>query len=113
MVLYLFLFSFLWGGCESGIFVHDRWTLSDLCAAHHEVVGAVSIVDMHEVMAPYAFWFTMASYVASVIGDVVFACQWSDPWPDAFGFHEIMHSLTTTASLFVYIANISIISRCS
>jgi predicted membrane channel-forming protein YqfA (hemolysin III family) len=80
------------------------------------VVGCMALIslqEMYQVMAPHAFWATIASYLASVTGGFVFAYQWPDPWHDTFGFHEIMHLCTSIASVLVYIANYSVVDQCS
>lgn len=110
----IYMLGFMWTGAIIGLFRiflinHTTWWEPIAVGA----IALISLEEMYQVMAPHAFWVTMGSYVASVLGGVVFAHQWPDPWHEVFGFHEIMHVLTSMASVLVYIANYSVVDRCS
>lgn len=80
------------------------------------VIGAfsfVSIVEMYEIMTRIAFWSTMLSYICSLLGAANFVYEYPDPYHNVWGFHENMHLLTSMSSMLVYVANYSIVSRCS
>lgn len=76
-------------------------------------ISLISIIEMYEIMTSIAFWSTMASYICSLFGAIIFVYEYPDPYHNIWGFHENMHLLTSIASILVYIANYSIVSRCS
>jgi len=109
-----YMLSAMWAGtiiCLFRIFILHQTTWWEPL-----VIGCasfISIVEMYNIMTPLAFWLTMSSYLMSLVGGLVFAWEYPDPWHDTFGFHEIMHVLTSLASVAVYIANYSVVKQCS
>jgi hemolysin III len=38
------------------------------------------------------------------IGALIYACQWPNPFPHTFGFHEIFHLLVVAAAVTQFVA---------
>jgi hemolysin III len=46
---------------------------------------------------PVVVWLIIAGGIVYILGAIVYAVRWPDPWPRVFGFHEIFHTCTVLA----------------
>lgn len=60
-----------------------------------------------------SFEWTMMSltFLFQGIGAAVFAKEYPDPCPGYFGYHEVFHVLEVVSSMFIFLANCSIVNR--
>lgn len=91
----------VWAGAVIGIVINN--------VAHHAPSwvrtlpylvlgwGAVVLIPALWRLSPSVMWLVVAGGVAYTVGAVVYARRRPDPWPAAFGHHEIFHALTLVA----------------
>mmetsp|Transcript_4891 Transcript_4891/g.7453 ORF Transcript_4891/g.7453 Transcript_4891/m.7453 type:complete len:252 (+) Transcript_4891:147-902(+) len=80
---------------------------------HHAVSAMVifwAIPDMLQVMTTYQFQLFLATWAQIGIGMVVYGSRWPKLWPEYFGYHEVMHVLTTSAAITSIILQHSLLS---
>lgn len=64
-------------------------------------------------MTPLEGWCVLMVCLLKGCGVLVFVYEKPDPFPNVFGYHEIFHLFVIAAGVCIFLANWSIISRCS
>jgi len=59
---------------------------------------------MKAVMPEVSFDWLVYGGIAYTLGAVIYATKWPDPWPEAFGFHEIWHIFVMAGAFSHFIA---------
>jgi hemolysin III len=101
--------AIVWGGALTGIALSLFWPEAPrwLGVALYLLLGWVA-----------AWYATLILYNAGVaaavllavggalysLGALVYALRWPDPWPTAFGYHEIFHGCTAVAAICHFVA---------
>jgi hemolysin III len=57
------------------------------------------IPELYQLMTNYQFTLFVLTWTQVFVGLLAYGFRWPSPWPNYFGYHEIMHLLTTTASI--------------
>mmetsp|Transcript_14055 Transcript_14055/g.14675 ORF Transcript_14055/g.14675 Transcript_14055/m.14675 type:complete len:244 (-) Transcript_14055:411-1142(-) len=57
------------------------------------------IPELSQLMSQYQFSLFLMTWSQVFIGMLAYGFKWPTPWPNYFGYHEIMHLLTTTAAI--------------
>ena len=57
------------------------------------------IPELSQLMSNYQFSLFIITWSQVFLGMLVYGFRWQTPWPNYFGYHEIMHLLTTTAAM--------------
>jgi hemolysin III len=92
----LTLLAVVWGLALSGILLKIFWIgaprwLSTIIYLAMGWACVFGLTTMKEVMPEISFDWLFYGGIAYTLGAVVYATKWPDPWPKAFGFHEIWH----------------------
>jgi hemolysin III len=72
------------------------------------ISGDKSIFEQLESSEKFALLFMGACYL---VGSQTYANRFPDPWPKAFGYHEIWHLLITVSVGCTYYVNYSVVVR--
>lgn len=56
------------------------------------------IPELSQTMTNYQFTLFLITWIQVFVGLLAYGFRWPTPWPKYFGYHEIMHLLTTTAA---------------
>jgi hemolysin III len=70
-------------------------------------LGWVAAVVLPELVAhggPTLVALLLAGGLLYTSGAVCYATRWPNPWPQAFGYHEVFHTAVTVAALSHYAA---------
>lgn len=82
--------SFLW--------LHSpRWVTVGLYILMGWVV-VVAVYPLYQALSPSGFWLLLGGGLFYSFGALIYAVKWPDPWPPAFGFHEIWHVFVLAGS---------------
>ena len=92
------LLTLSWTASSLGILRALLWPHAPrlVTSAAYIAVGWVMLAYMPEVrdaFEPLAFALVIAGGVWFTIGAAVYLLRWPDPWPRAFGYHEVFHVL--------------------
>jgi predicted membrane channel-forming protein YqfA (hemolysin III family) len=70
--------------------------------AHHMIASIPLfwiLPELYQSMSSYQFALFLITWSQVFIGMLAYGSRWPTPWPHYFGYHEIMHLLTTTAAI--------------
>jgi hemolysin III len=86
----------VWSLAFSGILLKILWIgaprwLSTLIYLAMGWACVFGLSTMKEVMPTASFDWLFYGGIAYTVGAIVYGTKWPDPWPKAFGFHEIWH----------------------
>jgi hemolysin III len=92
----------LWCGALGGVVFKLLWLDAPkwLFAAVYVVLGLVTAAVFGEL--PAAIGWLAAGGLLYVVGAIVYASGWPNPWPKVFGYHEVFHALVLTAAALQY-----------
>jgi hemolysin III len=103
------ILSVVWGGAVLGVAMNlitpdaPRWLAAPLYIA----LGWVAIFVLPDIArngGVTALGLLLAGGVLYTVGAACFAMRWPNPWPKAFGHHEVFHAFTLLAALCQYVA---------
>ncbi|WP_159501025.1 hemolysin III family protein [Microbacterium sp. 18062] len=97
------LLSLVWGGTVLGILFRVFWIHAPrwLYVALYIVLGWAAVMYLGDLMAANVAMMVLVIVggLLYTVGAVVYALKRPNPWPGAFGFHEIFHVCTVLAFL--------------
>lgn len=90
------LFAAVWGIAGTGILLKIFWIgaprwLSTLIYLAMGWACVFGLSTMKATMPEASFDWLVYGGIAYTLGAINYATKWPDPWPKAFGFHEIWH----------------------
>jgi hemolysin III len=99
----------VWAGALAGIVFSLAWITAPrvLVAATYLALGWVAVVVTPQLIHHAGVAPTVLIAIGGLlysIGATVYALKRPDPWPATFGFHEVFHTLVTTAAAIHFIA---------
>ena len=99
----------VWTGAIAGVIFSLAWITAPrvLVAAIYLALGWVAVVAMPQLITHAGIAPTVLIAVGGLLysgGATVYALKRPNPWPATFGFHEIFHTLVTTAAAVHFIA---------
>lgn len=71
----------------------------------------LSAVEMSQVLTPVECAFALGSVSQYFLGGVIYATRSFDYFRETFGYHEIFHALTCSASVCTYLLNLHVTRR--
>lgn len=87
-----------------------RW--SETAVAIGMVACVLSAAPMMYARCTTTEWrLHMGSLLQYLLGGVAYASHWPDPWPKTFGSQEILHLMTCTGAVTVFLMNRTIVTR--
>lgn len=93
----------VWAGALVGIAFRVFWITSPrwLYVPLYVILGWAAVFYAPDIFAtnPAAMVLVIVGGLLYTIGSVVYGLKKPNPWPNAFGFHEIFHTLTVLAFL--------------
>ncbi len=103
------LLAVVWGLAISGILLKIFWIgaprwLSTLIYLAMGWACVFGLSTMKAVMPEVSFDWLVYGGIAYTLGAVVYATKWPDPWPEAFGFHEIWHVFVMAGAFSHFVA---------
>jgi hemolysin III len=66
--------------------------------------GVAVLPNAYAVLGPAGFGLLLAGGTLYTLGGIVYAIRWPNPYPTAFGFHELFHSFVVAAVACQYAA---------
>ncbi len=98
-----------WAGALGGILFSLAWITAPraLVAATYVGLGWVAVVVTPQLIDRAGIAPTIliaAGGLLYTVGATVYAFKRPNPWPATFGFHEVFHTLVTTAALVHFVA---------
>ena len=99
----------VWVGALAGIVFSLAWITAPraLVAATYLALGWVAVIVMPQMIRNAGVTPTVLIAVGGLlysVGATVYALRRPDPWPATFGFHEVFHTLVTTAAAVHFVA---------
>jgi hemolysin III len=99
----------VWAGALGGIVFSLAWITAPrvLVAATYLALGWVAVIVTPQLVQHAGVAPTVLIAVGGLlysVGATVYALKRPDPWPATFGFHEVFHTLVTTAAAVHFIA---------
>jgi hemolysin III len=99
----------VWSGAAGGTLLKLAWPDGPkwISAVLGVALGWVAIVAFPELLDKAGATASLLALVGGVfytLGAVVYARRRPDPWPTAFGYHELFHALVIVAVAFQYAA---------
>jgi hemolysin III len=99
----------VWAGALGGIIFSLAWITAPrvLVAGTYLALGWVAVIVTPQLIRHAGVAPTVLIAVGGLlysVGATVYALKRPDPWPATFGFHEIFHTLVTTAALVHFVA---------
>jgi hemolysin III len=99
----------VWAGALGGIVFSLAWITAPrvLVAGTYLALGWVAVIVTPQLIRHAGVAPTVLIAVGGLlysVGATVYALKRPDPWPATFGFHEIFHTLVTTAALVHFVA---------
>jgi hemolysin III len=99
----------VWAGALGGIVFSLAWITAPrvLVAGTYLSLGWVAVIVTPQLIKHAGVAPTVLIAVGGLlysVGATVYALKRPDPWPATFGFHEIFHTLVTTAALVHFVA---------
>jgi hemolysin III len=106
------LLSLVWGGAFVGILFRVFWVHAPrlLYVALYLALGWAAVMYLGDLFAANAvmMWLVIVGGLLYTAGAIVYAMKRPNPWPGAFGFHEIFHVCTVLAFLCHWTASLLI-----
>jgi hemolysin III len=98
-----------WAGALGGIVFSLAWITAPrvLVAATYLALGWVAVIVTPQLVEHAGVAPTVLIAVGGLlysVGATVYALKRPDPWPATFGFHEVFHTLVTTAAAVHFVA---------
>jgi hemolysin III len=99
----------VWAGALGGIIFSLAWITAPrvLVAGTYLALGWVAVIVTPQLIKHAGVAPTVLIAVGGLlysVGATVYALKRPDPWPATFGFHEIFHTLVTTAAAVHFVA---------
>jgi hemolysin III len=99
----------VWGGALGGIVFSLAWITAPrvLVAATYLALGWVAVAATPQLIDHAGVAPTVLIAVGGLlytVGATIYAFKRPDPWPATFGFHEVFHTLVTTAAVVHFVA---------
>jgi hemolysin III len=99
----------VWAGALGGIVFSLAWITAPrvLVAATYLALGWVAVIVTPQLLDHAGVAPTVLIAVGGLLyslGATVYALKRPDPWPATFGFHEVFHTLVTTAAVVHFVA---------
>lgn len=99
----------VWAGALGGIIFSLAWITAPrvLVAATYLAMGWVAVAVTPQLVAHAGIAPTVLIGVGGLlytVGATVYALKRPNPWPATFGFHEVFHTLVTTAAVVHFVA---------
>ena len=99
----------VWAGALGGIIFSLAWITAPrvLVAGTYLALGWVAVIVMPQLIRHGGLTPTVLFAVGGLlysVGATVYALKRPDPWPATFGFHEVFHTLVTTAAAVHFVA---------
>jgi hemolysin III len=99
----------VWAGALAGIVFSLAWITAPrvLVAATYLALGWVAVIVTPQLVRHAGVTPTVLIAVGGLlysVGASVYALKRPDPWPQTFGFHEVFHTLVTTAAAVHFVA---------
>jgi hemolysin III len=99
----------VWSGAALGLFLELIWIESPrwLSAVAYITVGWVGVLAVPQMFSGVGVAGAVLLLVGGgiyTIGALIYACQWPNPFPRTFGFHEIFHLLVVAAAVTQFVA---------
>jgi hemolysin III len=99
----------VWAGALGGIVFSLAWITAPrvLVAATYLAMGWVAVAVTPQLVERAGIAPTVLIAVGGLlysVGATVYALRRPDPWPATFGFHEVFHTLVTTAAAVHFVA---------
>jgi hemolysin III len=99
----------VWAGALGGIVFSLAWITAPrvLVAGTYLALGWVAVIVTPQLIKHAGVAPTVLIAVGGLLysaGATVYALRRPDPWPATFGFHEIFHTLVTTAAAVHFVA---------
>jgi hemolysin III len=99
----------VWAGALGGIIFSLAWITAPrvLVAGTYLALGWVAVIVTPQLIKHAGVAPTVLIAVGGLlysVGATVYALKRPDPWPATFGFHEIFHTLVTTAAVVHFVA---------
>jgi hemolysin III len=99
----------VWAGALGGIIFSLAWITAPrvLVAGTYLALGWVAVIVTPQLIHHAGVAPTVLIAVGGLLyslGATVYALKRPDPWPATFGFHEIFHTLVTTAAVVHFVA---------
>ena len=96
-----------WIGAVIGVAIqlHPRMALHKAHNALYIVLGWLAVVGAPQTITHLAgaeLALLVVGGVLYTLGAILLATRWPDPWPAAFGFHEVWHAFVLAASVCHY-----------
>jgi hemolysin III len=106
------LLSLVWGGAALGILFRVFWVHAPrlLYVALYLLLGWAAVMYLPDLFAANAAMMVLVIVggLLYTFGAIVYAMKRPNPWPGAFGFHEIFHVCTVLAFLCHWTASLLI-----
>jgi hemolysin III len=103
------MLSLVWTGAVAGVVLRQIWLDAPqwAVAVPYVVVGWCSLIvapQLVQGLGWVGFVLMLVAGAAYTTGALVYARKSPDPWPGAFGFHEVFHAFTVVgAGTFAYV----------
>ena len=99
----------VWAGAAGGVALSIAWITAPrilVCLSYLLVgwAGAIGLPQIVDRLPTAPLVLLAAGGVLYTVGAVIYAVKRPNPWPTAFGFHEIFHLLVVLAALAHFIA---------
>jgi hemolysin III len=111
------MLSLVWTGAVAGIVLRQVWLDAPqwAVAVPYVVVGWCSLIVAPQLVRSLGwvgFSLMLVAGIAYTAGALVYALKRPDPWPAAFGFHEVFHACTVVgAGIFAYVVTFIALPR--
>lgn len=97
------LFGAIWGCAMIGMGIKLFWMGAPrwLSTAFYILMGwliIIAIYPLSQAVSPGVLFWLVSGGVLYTVGAVLYAVKWPNPWPGAFGFHEIWHLFVMAGS---------------
>jgi hemolysin III len=99
----------VWAGALGGIVFSLAWITAPrvLVAATYLALGWVAVAATPQLIEHAGVAPTILIAVGGLlytVGATIYALKRPNPWPATFGFHEVFHTLVTTAAVIHFVA---------
>jgi hemolysin III len=111
------MLSLVWTGAFAGIVLRQVWLDAPqwAVAVPYVAVGWCSLIVAPQLVRSLGwvgFALMLIAGISYTAGALVYALKRPDPWPGAFGFHEVFHACTVIgAGTFAYLVTFIALPR--